>query len=297
MRILMFGRSGQVATEVQRRCPPGWTIDALGRDTADLTRPDACAEIIAGCEADAILNAAAYTAVDRAEDDEAVATVINGAAPAAMARAAAARALPFVHLSTEYVFDGSGTRGWAPEDPVAPLNAYGRSKATGERGVLAAGGPGAAVIRTSSVFSATGSNFVRTMLRLTATRDRLRIVADQVSGPTPAAAIADMLFTLLPHLGRDREAPFVAHYAGAPDISWAGFAREVFRQAGRAVEIEEIPAAAYPAAARRPLNSRLDCSLLAARYGIARPDWRVGLAEVLHALGASPVTGAGRRPV
>lgn len=286
MRILMFGKSGQVATEVQRFCPPGWTIAALDRDAADLTQPEACAAIIAGCDADAILNAAAFTAVDRAEDEEALATTINSAAPAAMARAAAARALPFVHLSTDYVFDGSGTRGWAPEDPVAPLNAYGRSKAAGERGVLAAGGPGAAVIRTSSVFSATGSNFVRTILRLAETRDQLRVVADQVSGPTPAAAIAGMLFALLPHLVRDREAPFAAHYAGAPDISWAGFAREVFRQAGRDVEIEEISAASYPAAARRPLNSRLDCAVLAARYGIARPDWRVGLADVLRALGA-----------
>lgn len=283
----MFGKSGQVATEVQRHCPLGWEVVALARDDADLARPKACAEVIADCNADAILNTAAYTAVDRAEDEEALATTINGAAPAAMARAAALRGLPFVHLSTDYVFDGSGTRGWAPDDPVAPLNAYGRSKAAGERGVLSAGGAGAAVIRTSSVFSATGSNFVRTMLRLSETRDRLRVVADQLSGPTPATGIAEMLLALLPQLARDLDPPFVAHYAGMPDISWAGFAREIFRQAGRNVEIEEIPAAAYPTAARRPLNSRLDCGHLAAFYGIARPDWRQGLAEVLHDLGVT----------
>jgi dTDP-4-dehydrorhamnose reductase len=231
------------------------------------------------------VNAAAYTAVDRAEDQEPLATRINGDAPAAMARAAAARGLPFVHLSSDYVFDGSGTRGWQPGDLVGPLGAYGRSKAVGERGVLAAGGRGAVVIRTSSVFSAHGTNFVRTMLRLSETRDHLRVVADQISGPTAANDIADMILRLVPALVRDGDAPFVAHYAGAPDISWAGFAREIFRQAGRNVEIEEIPAAAYTSAARRPLNSRLDCALLAARYGIARPDWRVSLADVLQALG------------
>lgn len=297
MRILMFGKSGQVATELRRRCPRGWEMTALGREDADLAHPEGCAAAISACDADAVINAAAYTAVDRAEDEEALATTINGAAPAAMARAAAVRGLPFVHLSTDYVFDGSGTRGWAPDDPVAPLNAYGRSKAAGERGLLSAGGAGGAVIRTSSVFSATGSNFVRTMLRLSESRDRLRVVADQVSGPTPASSIAELLLALLPHLARDRDPPFVAHFAGTPDISWAGFAREIFRQAGRNVEIEEIPAAAYPAAARRPLNSRLDCGLLAARYGLARPDWRQGLADVLDELGISPARSGKTPPV
>jgi dTDP-4-dehydrorhamnose reductase len=235
-----------------------------------------------------VVNAAAYTAVDRAEEEEALATLVNGTAPAAMARAAATRGLPFVHLSTDYVFDGSGTRGWRPEDPVAPLNAYGRSKATGERGVISAGGQGAAVIRVSSVFSAVGSNFLRTMLHLSETRDRLRIVADQVSGPTAARDVAEMVFALVPQLVRDPEPPFIGHFSGAPDVSWAAFAREIFRQAGRSVEVEEIPAAAWPTSARRPLNARLDCSLLAARFNIARPDWREGLADVLATLGVTP---------
>lgn len=273
-----------MATALQECCPESWQLTAVGRDQADLTAPDRCATLIADARVDAIVNAAAYTAVDRAEEEEALATVINGDAPAAMAQAAAAKGVPFLHLSTDYVFDGSGTRGWHPEDPVRPLNAYGRSKAAGERGVLAAAGQGAAVIRTSSVFSAHGSNFVRTMLRLSETQDHLRIVADQVSGPTGAKDIARMIVQILPHLARDRGAPFVAHFAGAPDISWAGFAREIFRQSGRRVEVEEIPAAAFPSAARRPLNSRLDCALLAARFGVARPDWRVTLADTLRSL-------------
>jgi dTDP-4-dehydrorhamnose reductase len=284
MKLLVFGKSGQVATALQERCPSDWRMTALGRDTADLSDPEGCAALIADSDADAVVNAAAYTAVDRAEEEEALATRINGEAPTAMARAAAAKGVPFVHLSTDYAFDGSGTRGWRPDDPTGPLGAYGRSKAVGERGVMAAGGRGAVVIRTSSVFSARGTNFVRTMLRLSETRGQLRIVADQVSGPTAARDIADMILRLLPELARDGDAPFIAHYSGTPDISWAGFAREIFRQAGRTVEIEEIPAASYPAAARRPLNSRLDCAVLASRYGISRPDWRISLAEVLQEL-------------
>lgn len=287
MKLLVFGKSGQVARALQERAPAGWQVTALGRDSADLSAPEDCAALIARTDADALVNAAAYTAVDRAETEENAAHLINGAAPAAMARAAAARGLPFVHLSTDYVFDGSGTRGWRPEDTVAPLGAYGRSKAAGERGVISAGGRGAIVIRTSSVFSAHGTNFVRTMLRLSETGERLRIVADQISGPTPASDLADAVFRLVPELAESGADPFVAHFAGTPDISWAGFAREIFRQAGRNVEIEEIPSVAYPSAARRPLNSRLDCTLLAARHAIPRPDWRLGLGQVLRDLGVA----------
>ncbi len=288
MKLLMFGKTGQVATALQACCPPGWHLIALDRAAADLADPEACAALIAGADADVVINAAAYTAVDRAEEQEALARRINGDAPGAMARAAARKGIGLVHLSTDYVFDGSGTRGWQPEDPVAPLNAYGRSKALGEVRVMAAGGPGTVVIRVSSVFSATGGNFVRTMLRLAETRDQVQVVADQVSGPTAAKDVARMILTLLPMLSSAAKPPFIAHYAGRPDVSWAGFAREIFRQAGHDVEVEEIPSVAWPTPARRPLNARLDCSLLAARFGIPRPDWRDGLAETLADLGIQP---------
>jgi dTDP-4-dehydrorhamnose reductase len=211
---------------------------------------------------------------------------VNADAPAAMARAAAARGLPFVHLSTDYVFDGSGTRPWRPDDTPAPLSAYGRSKLAGEVAVRAAGGTHA-ILRTSWVFSAQGQNFVKTMLRLSETREKVAVVADQTGGPTPAAAIADAIFAIARTLAAEPEKSGTYHLAGAPDVTWADFAREIFAQAGRETEVEEILTSAYPTPARRPLNSRLDCSTLAA-FGLARPDWRLGLADVLTELGARP---------
>jgi dTDP-4-dehydrorhamnose reductase len=284
MRLLVFGATGQVARELRRRAP-----DAayLGRAEADLSDPAACAAIIAAADCDAVINAAAWTAVDRAETDEAMATLVNGAAPAAMARAAAARDLPFLHVSTDYVFDGSGNRPWHSDDATGPLGAYGRSKLAGEHGVHAAGGR-FAILRTSWVFSAHGTNFVRTMLRLSETRDTLSVVSDQVGGPTPAGDIAAALLDIARLLARGDGAPGTYHFAGAPDVSWADFAREIFRQAGRPVRVIDIPSEAYPTPARRPHNSRLSCGTTEIVFGIPRPDWRAGLAEVLAELGATP---------
>ncbi len=283
MRVLVFGRTGQVAREIARRAPGDVVITALGRDQADLADPAACAAALAARAADAVINAAAYTAVDRAEDEERLATVVNGAAPAAMARAAAEKGVPFLHVSTDYVFDGGGTAPWTPEAPTGPLGAYGRSKLAGEAGVAGAGGDHA-ILRTSWVFSAHGANFVKTMLRLAATRDRLDVVADQTGGPTAAADIADALWTMARafHEGRGRSG--IYHFAGAPDVSWAGFAREIFAQAGRTVTVTGIPSAEYPTPAARPANSRLDCSATETHFGIPRPDWRQSLAAVLAEL-------------
>ncbi|MDJ0630815.1 MAG: dTDP-4-dehydrorhamnose reductase [Rhodobacter sp.] len=279
MRALIFGTTGQVAAELRRRAPAGADVTALGRDKADLTRPAACAAAIAGHGADLVINAAAYTAVDKAEEEEPLATVINADAPAAMARAAAELGVPFCHVSTDYVFDGSGDAPWRTGDPTAPLGAYGRSKLAGECGVLRAGGTHA-ILRTSWVFSALGSNFVKTMLRLAETRSRLTVVADQVGGPTAAADIADALWTIGTGL-MDGAKGGTYHFSGAPDVSWADFAREIFAQAGRAVEVVDIPGSGFPSPARRPSNSRLDCTELETEFGLKRPDWRQSLAEVL----------------
>lgn len=281
MNILVFGRNGQLATELRRRA----RLRALGRDAADLSRPGAAAAAIAAHDPDLIINAAAYTAVDKAEEDEALAQKINGDAPGEMARAAAARGVPLVHVSTDYVYDGSGSRPWKPTDAPGPLGAYGRTKLAGDEAVAAAGGR-FAVLRTSWVFSAHGQNFVRTMLRLGAERESLSIVADQIGGPTSAGAIADAALQVGRALAAGRGARGIYHFAGAPDTSWAGFAREIFRQAGLTVEVEDIPTSAYPTPARRPLNSRLDCSDIARQFGIARPDWRADLSEVLRELEA-----------
>ncbi len=235
--LLVFGQTGQVARELRRRAP-----DAvyLGREAADLADPAACAAAIAAHKPRAVINAAAFTAVDRAETEEALATRINGDAPAAMARACAALGIPFVHVSTDYVFDGSGAAPWRPQDATAPLGAYGRSKLAGEQGVRAAGGRHA-ILRTSWVFSAHGTNFVKTMLRLGASRDSLSVVADQIGGPTPAGAIAEALLAMTDTLLARPELSGTWHFAGAPDTSWAGFAREIFAQAGMAVTVRDIP--------------------------------------------------------
>lgn len=285
MTVLVFGRTGQVARELARR--GGGEVLCLGREEADLSDPEACAAIVRATGAVAVVNAAAWTAVDRAESEEAAARVVNGAAPAAMARAAAARGLPFVHLSTDYVFDGAGEAPFPPDHPTAPLGAYGRTKLEGEEGVRAAGGVHA-ILRTSWVVSAHGSNFVKTMLRLGAERDRLTVVADQIGGPTPAAALAEGCLAIARQLRAEPGKSGTYHLSGAPETSWADLAREILARAGLPAEVADIPSAAYPTPARRPLNSRLDCAATEAAFGIRRPDWRAGLGPILEELGASP---------
>lgn len=278
---LIFGATGQVATELQRLAP-GAVF--LGREAADLSDPAACAAAIRGHAPRAVINAAAWTAVDRAEAEEAAATVVNGDAPAAMARECAALGIPFVHISTDYVFDGAGTAPFAPDHPTAPLGAYGRSKLVGETGVRAAGGVHV-ILRTSWVFSAHGTNFLKTMLRLGASRESLTVVADQIGGPTPARAIAAACLTIAQHLAEDPAKSGTYHFSGAPDASWADFAREIMARAGLACTITDIPTSAFPTPARRPANSRMNCDSLAA-FGLARPDWKAAVTTALQELGA-----------
>lgn len=282
MRLLVFGRSGQVATELARVAPEAVF---LGREALDIARAGAPANAIEEHRPEAVINAAAWTAVDKAEDEEEAAHALNAAAPGEMARNCAALGIPFVHISTDYVFDGAGTTPFSPGDPTAPISAYGRTKLDGERQVTDAGGVHA-ILRTSWVFSAHGANFVKTMLRLSETRDRLTVVADQIGGPTPAAAIARACVTIAAHLRTDPEAGGVHHFSGAPDVSWADFARKIFAQAGREVTMEDIPTSAYPTPAARPLNSRLACGSLS-RFGLERPDWTTALRDVLAELGVA----------
>lgn len=279
MTALVFGSTGQVALELQRRLP-----DAvfLSRAAADLADPAACAAAIRAQRPSHVINAAAWTAVDRAETEEAAATVVNADAPAAMAQACADLGIPFLHISTDYVFDGSGTRPFTPTDPTAPIGAYGRSKAKGEAGVRAAGGAHL-ILRTSWVVSAHGTNFVKTMLRLGATRETLSVVADQIGGPTPAADIAQTLIAAAQAM-RQGHVGGTHHLSGAPDTSWADFAREIMARAALPCQILDIPTSAYPTPARRPLNSRMDCSSLHAAFGVSRPDWQQGLDRILKEL-------------
>ena len=278
MTILVFGTTGQVATELQAQA----NVSALDRQAADLGDPATCAAAIMAHRPDVVINAAAYTAVDRAESEPGLAQVINADAPGAMARACAELRIPFLHVSTDYVFDGAGTDPWQVNDPIAPLGVYGRTKAAGEQAVRDAGGPHA-ILRTSWVFSAHGNNFVKTMLRLSETRNALNVVDDQIGGPTPAGGIAKALLTIAQAMVAGQSGG-TYHYAGAPTASWACFARETFAAAGRDVTVTGIPTSEYPTPAARPLNSRLDCSLLETEFGIAPPDWKSDLAKIVKDL-------------
>jgi dTDP-4-dehydrorhamnose reductase len=280
MKLLIFGKSGQVAQELARLAPEA---TFLSRAEAELADPTVCTARITALAPAGVINAAAYTGVDRAEEEEGLATVINGDSPGAMARACAALDIPFVQISTDYVFDGAGEAAFAPGDATAPLGAYGRSKLAGEAAVQAAGGR-FAILRTSWVFSAHGSNFLKTMLQLGAERDRLTIVADQIGGPTPAASIADACLRMVWHLRDVPDAAGFYHFSGAPDASWADFARAIFAAAGLQVSVEDIPSSAYPTPAHRPLNSRLDCGSMAEVFGIERPDWRAATKAILAEL-------------
>ena len=277
--ILVFGKTGQVATELQHLSG----VMALGRDDVDLSDTVACAAAIREHAPKAVINAAAYTAVDRAEDEEHRATIINGDAPTTMAKACAALKIPMVHISTDYVFNGTGNTPYLPEDATEPQNAYGRSKLAGEIGIRESGAAHA-IFRTSWVVSAHGVNFVKTMLRLSKTRDALNVVADQIGGPTPARDVAAACLQMVEQLIQEPSKSGIYHFSGAPDVSWAEFATEIFAQADRLVTITPIPTAEYPTPAKRPLNSRMDCGSTEQVFGVTRPNWQDGLKEILKDL-------------
>jgi dTDP-4-dehydrorhamnose reductase len=283
MTVLIFGRTGQVATELARLAPDAIR---LGRDSVDLGNPESAAAAITHHAPHAVINAAAFTAVSGAEDEEALATRINAEAPLAMARACAEARIPLVHISTDYVFDGSGTVPFAPDAATGPLGAYGRTKLAGEHAVRDSGATHA-ILRTAWVFSAHGGNFLKTMLRLSETRDALSIVDDQIGGPTPAGAIAAACLTIAERLRGAPDGSGTYHFTGVPDVSWKDFAEAIFEVAGRDVAVTGIPTANYPTPATRPLNSRLDCGRTRAVFGIARPDWRAALPPILDELGVS----------
>ena len=279
MSILVFGKTGQVASELRRFD----NVIAVGRDQVDLNYPEKAAQLIMDMDVDAVINAAAYTAVDKAEDEEHLANIINCAAPKAMANAAAQKSIIFVHISTDYVFDGQGDVPWKTDSATAPIGAYGRSKNAGEIAVRDAGGIHA-ILRTSWVFSAYGNNFVKTMLRLGVARDQLSIVADQIGGPTAAADIAAACMKIVTSLSANPEHSGTYHFSGAPNVSWADFAREIFTQSNLSVAVNDITSAEYPTPAARPKNSRLDCTTTAKTFNITQPDWRISLASVLKEL-------------
>ena len=277
--ILLFGKTGQVATELQRL----GDVLALGRDQADLSDPAACTQMIRALAPHAAINAAVYTAVNKAEEDKEHATIINGDAPTAIAQACAEMQIPLVHISSDYIFEGLGGEPWKPGDTTAPQNAYCHSKLAGEEGILGSGTTHA-ILRTSWVVSAQGAKFVKNMLCLSETRDTLSIVGDQSGGPTPAGGVAGACLKITLRLQEDLSKSGTYHYSGAPNISWADFASEIFMQASRSVTVIPSTTTEYPTPAKRPLNSCMDCRTTMSTFGVKQPDWRIGLNEILKEL-------------
>lgn len=282
MKLLVIGSTGQVARALAAKAGDHEVIRA-GRPQIDLARPTGLADLIGQVSPDAIINAAAYTAVDRAEDDIEAARALNETGPAALARAAAARDVPFVHISTDYVFNGLGGAPYAEDAETAPLNVYGQTKADGELAVLAAH-PGALVVRTSWVYAPEGQNFVCTMLRLAAEKDALNVVSDQIGRPTEAHALAEALIDLAAQLRAGAEGGLL-HVTNTGEASWRDLAEAAIGGAGLSTPVTGIPTSAWPTRARRPGDTRLDLTRAREVYGIELPGWRDSLERCLEMMG------------
>lgn len=287
MRLLVIGRDGQLSQSLSERAVkhPDLQLHAIGRPQLDLNRPDTICDQISAHRPDVIVNAAAYTAVDKAESEPEKAIAINRDGAAAAARAAANANADFIHISTDYVFDGRKTEPYIEQDETGPLNVYGRSKLEGERAVLAAH-PRALVLRTSWVFSPFGSNFLRTMLRAGAERPLLRVVDDQHGNPTSALDLASAILSVAPLL---RGTPGgLYHLSGTGSTTWYEFAEFIFQESGRhrgpTPALEAIPSSAYKTSAERPANSRLNCSAFADRFGITLRPWMEAASETIGRL-------------
>jgi len=290
MRLLVIGANGQISWELARSLLPLGEVTALDRKGCDLSRPERLPEIIRDAQPDVLVNAAGYTAVDKAEEDERMATLVNGTAVGVLAQETRRLGALMVHYSTDYVFDGTKGEAYVEDDPPHPLNAYGRSKLAGEAAVREAGGDHL-ILRTSWVYAARGHNFLRTILRLAHERARLRVVADQVGAPTWVRNVADATTQVIQGAQRERNGrqfrSELLHMSAAGATSWHGFAQAIVDQAHRARMLPSVPdiraisSAEYPAAAMRPKNSLLCCDRLRERFGVALPDWKDALAACL----------------
>jgi dTDP-4-dehydrorhamnose reductase len=286
--ILLTGGDGQVGTELQRQAPAHWRIAAPDEHELNLADPDAIAAAVASGAWSAVINAAAYTAVDKAEGAITTAWLVNALGPAALAEATAKAGIPLVHISTDYVFDGSKRGFYVEGDPVGPMGVYGASKEGGEQAVRT-GNPRHVIVRTAWLVSPHGANFVKTMLRLGSERPSLRVVDDQRGCPTSAGDLAAALITITQRLIDDAEAPCGDyHFVNAGEASWCEFARFIFAEArgfGRpAPTVEAITTADYPTPARRPANSRLSTNKIRRDFGVQPRPWREAVEEIVERL-------------
>ena len=292
MNILLFGKGGQVGWELQRSLSVLGTVTALDFDSTehcgDFSNPSGVAETVRTLRPDIIVNAAAHTAVDKAESEPELARTLNATTPGAIAHETAALGAWLVHYSTDYVFDGSGSRPWVETDTPAPLSVYGRTKLEGEQ-LIAQSGAQHLILRTSWVYAARGGNFAKTMLRLAQERERLTVIDDQWGAPTGADLLADVTAHALRHLQRRPQDGGLYHCVAAGETNWHLYAKEVLALAAqaqpaiklKAKEVAPVPTSAFPTPATRPHNSRLDTTRLQATFGLQLPHWREGVARML----------------
>lgn len=274
MKLLIFGKYGQLSEELQRAVPASWDVIALSSSECDVTDHKAVMQQIEFVRPDAVINCAAYTAVDRAEDERSKADAVNWLAVENMARVAARNDVTLIHISTDYVFDGTKHKPYNENDSTAPINYYGASKLRGEKAFRESGCRGV-IIRVQWLYSPYGKNFMRTMLRIAEQQAEVRVVADQYGAPTAADDLAAMIVKILPEVVADRELRGeIFHFASAGRATWSDFAEEIFRVAEGGCRIIPITTAEYPTAAKRPANSLFDCSKICHRFGIQLPDWR-----------------------
>lgn len=289
IRIAVTGQRGQVALSLAERGQYHHDIEviALGRPGLDLEQPETVAAALLAARPDLVVNAAAYTAVDKAEAEPQRAFAANRDGAGAVARSAAQLDIPLIHLSTDYVYSGAKHSPYLESDATGPASVYGRSKLAGEQAVLAAQ-PEAVILRTSWVYSPFGANFVKTMLRLAGERDVLRVVDDQQGHPTSAIDIADAILRIAPPLARGEAAGGIYHCCGEGSTTWCGFARAILaesaKRGGPAARVEAIATADYPTAAQRPPNSRLDTGAFRQRFGFALRPWQEAMAETVARL-------------
>ncbi|MGV6474940.1 dTDP-4-dehydrorhamnose reductase [Azotobacter vinelandii] len=293
MKILLLGANGQVGWELQRALAPLGRLEICDRLRADLDRPESLAALVERIQPQVIVNAAAYTAVDKAESDAARSRRVNAESVEVLADAARSCDAWLVHYSTDYVFDGCKAAAYTEDDPVGPLSVYGQTKLEGEQAILASGCKHL-ILRTSWVYAARGSNFIKTMLRLAAEREELRVIADQIGAPTSAELIADVSALLLYRLRHDRalaeQATGIYHLTAAGETSWHGYARFVVAKAAAldmslkagSDDIHAIGTADYPLPARRPANSRLDTGKLRRTFDLHLPQWEYHVERMLH---------------
>jgi len=288
IHLIVIGRTGQLASELQQLpLPPGWRLTSTDRQTLDLMRPELFAAVLQGLKPDLIINAAAYTAVDQAESEPDIAMQVNAQAPGELARVSADMEIPFIHVSTDYVFSGQGGP-WLESSSTEPLNIYGLSKRAGERAVMKANAK-SVIVRTSWIFSSFGRNFVKTMVRLGAGHGEIPVVADQYGGPTAARDVAVALLKIAQTLIETPEnaKPGVFHFCGTPTTTWAGLAEAVFDQSDTGKsrgQVKPVSSTESNSSAARPLNAELDCTLIRDVYGIEQPDWRLALPRILQQL-------------